>query len=218
MLIFSQTNPTMRTLAYTLPILLLLTACQDMEAPGGKGYADIPAFAPQGINVVVEIPAGTNRKIEYDKATRQFRPDQRGGKDRVIDFLPYPGNYGFIPSTHAPESQGGDGDPLDVLLLSVALPTGTVVAARPIGALQLLDEGQMDTKIIAVPADSSLQTMQPADFADFSIQYDGAKHILETWFLYYDGLGTNTYEGWADEAKAMELVRKWARPAEPSTE
>lgn len=204
----------MKTFIYTLPMLLLLSACQDADAPGRKDYADIPAFAPQGIHVVVEIPAGTNRKIEYDKATGQFRADQRGGQDRVIDFLPYPGNYGFVPSTNMPESQGGDGDPIDVLLLSEALPTGTVVAARLIGALQLLDEGQLDTKIIAVPADSSLHTLQPADFADFAIQYDGAKHILETWFLYYDGLGTNTYEGWIDEDEAMKLVRKWALPAE----
>lgn len=183
---------------------LLIYSCQPEAAPADpEAY---PARTPNGINVVVEIPAGTNIKIEYQKDSQRFKADQRDGKDRQIDFLPYPGNYGFIPSTQMDKAAGGDGDPVDVLLLCAALPTGTVVEARPIGALQLMDEGELDTKVIAIPTDATLQTITPEDFTDFSIHYDGARHIIETWFLYYDGLGTNTFEGWLDESKTLALI------------
>ncbi|MEQ8703541.1 MAG: inorganic diphosphatase [Phaeodactylibacter sp.] len=189
-------------------LLLLLSAClfscQTTETPADpKSY---PARTPAGINVVVEIPAGTNKKIEYQPSSGSFEVDKREGKPRQIDFLPYPGNYGFIPSTRMSKSEGGDGDAIDVLLLCEALPTGSVIEARPIGALQLLDEGELDTKVIAIPIDTNLQTLAPQDFTDFSIHYDGARHIIETWFLYYDGLGTNTFEGWLDESKTLALI------------
>lgn len=190
-----------------LPFLffaLFIYSCQPDGAP--RSPESYPARTPNGINVVVEIPAGTNEKIEYQKDNQRFEADQRNGKERHIDFLPYPGNYGFIPSTQMNKAAGGDGDPVDVLLICAALPTGTVVEARPIGALQLLDEGELDTKVIAIPTDATLQTISPEDFTDFSIRYDGARHIIETWFLYYDGLGTNTFEGWLDEDKTLALI------------
>ncbi|MDA9133798.1 inorganic diphosphatase, partial [Gammaproteobacteria bacterium] len=57
-------------------------------------------FSKNGfLQMVVEIPAGTNKKIEYDKNINEFFIDKIDGVDRVINFLPYPGNYGFIPST-----------------------------------------------------------------------------------------------------------------------
>ena len=89
-------------------------------------YSKLQAFSEQGnIQAVVEIPAGTNRKIEFDKEDHIFKTDQRNGKDRIINFLPYPGNYGFIPSTKSNVEKGGDGDALDVLILSERLETGT---------------------------------------------------------------------------------------------
>jgi inorganic pyrophosphatase len=66
-------------------------------------------------NAVVELGAGTNRKFEYNKITGKFEQDFQNGKPRVISYLPYPGNYGFIPSTLSDKSMGGDGDALDVL-------------------------------------------------------------------------------------------------------
>ena len=195
-------------------LLLALAACQQAESPLAKTEpAELilqPAQTERGINVVIEIPAGTNRKIEYDKDSRQFKTDQRDGQDRIIDFLPYPGNYGFIPSTLMGKAEGGDGDALDVLLLAETLPTGSLVEAIPIGALKLMDEGELDTKIIAIPVDTSLQIIRPSGYQDFSIRYDGAKHIIESWFLYYDGLGQNTFAGWMDEKEALEAVKRWS--------
>jgi inorganic pyrophosphatase len=197
----------MKTYWSFLFFAVLVYGCQPEGAPADP--ASYAARTPNGINVVVEIPAGTNLKTEYQKDSGSFEANQSNGKPRIIDFLPYPGNYGFIPSTLMDKAAGGDGDPVDVMLLCGALPTGTVVEARPIGALQLLDEGELDTKVIAVPTDATLQTITPADFTDFSIRYDGARHIIETWFLYYDGLGTNTFEGWLNEAQASMLIEQY---------
>ena len=102
-----------------------------MQAGGtSKDFQYLPTYTEQGINVVVEIPAGTNHKIEYDKENKEFVVDQKNGKDRIIDFLPYPGNYGFIPSTYMDPAIGGDGDALDVLVIGESVPTGTVIPVK----------------------------------------------------------------------------------------
>jgi inorganic pyrophosphatase len=194
---------------FLLAIALWLGACS--KRADIIDYDTIPATTANGINVVVEIPAGTNHKIEYNKEQKKFINDQKEGKDRIIKFLPYPGNYGYIPSTLMDKARGGDGDAVDVILLSESLPTGTVVEALPIAALELLDEGEADTKIVAIPIDSSLQIIPASDFITFSINYDGAKHIIENWFLYYDGLGTNKFKAWKDEKYAMKLIKSWSK-------
>ena len=169
----------------------------------------LPAFGEKGINVVIEIPAGTNQKIEVNKTTGAFEKDQLNGKDRVIDFLPYPGNYGFIPSTLMAESAGGDGDALDVLVISESLATGTVVEIIPIAALMMEDGGEIDTKIIGVPVDSTKRVIHATDFEDFLINYNMAQNIIQDWFLNYKGLGKVQMKGWHDEQYALAEIRKW---------
>ncbi len=130
--------------------------------------------------------------------------------DRMVAFLPYPGNYGFIPGTLMDKQLGGDGDALDVLLISSALPVGEVTNVLPIGMLELRDEGEMDTKIIAVPADPSQRTIPAANFQDFLIEYDAAKRIIEEWFLHYKGYGKMELVGWQDEKSAVSHIQKWS--------
>ena len=169
----------------------------------------LPAFGEKGVNVVIEIPAGSNHKIEVNKSSGIFENDQINGKDRVINFLPYPGNYGFIPSTLMDESVGGDGDALDVLVISESLPTGTVLEVIPIAALMMIDGGEIDTKIIAVPVDSTKRVIQATDFEHFMIDYNMAQNIIQDWFLNYKGLGIVKMKGWFNEKYAMEEIRKW---------
>lgn len=117
-------------------------------------HLTIPSFTPEGVlQAVIEIPAGTNTKYEYNREELRFQPDMREGKARKVNFLPYPVNYGFIPSTRMEKERGGDGDPLDVLLLAEHVPTGSVVPVIPIGLLRLSDLGELDHKVLAIPAD-----------------------------------------------------------------
>lgn len=97
---------------------------------------------PEDFICVIEISKGSKRKYELDKETGFII------LDRILyTSTRYPTNYGFIPRTYA-----DDGDPLDVLLLcSEKLAPLTLVRARPIGVITMLDNGKNDEKIIAVP-------------------------------------------------------------------
>lgn len=170
----------------------------------------LPSFAPNGhLQAVIEIPAGTNTKYEYNKTLLQFQPDRRDGKVRRVDFMSYPVNYGFIPSTRMDKDRGGDGDPLDVLLLAEHVPTGSVVEVIPIGLLRLKDLGEEDHKVLAIPANPEFRIIKAATWAEFQRDYSAIRHIIELFFMYYDGLGTMTVLPWGDELAAMEEVKKW---------
>lgn len=193
-------------------LVVFFTACQSTDARKLDQPTNPYAIASQegdALNVIVEIPAGTNHKIEF-KPTAGFSNDTlMGGRERVINFLPYPGNYGFVPSTMMDRERGGDGDPLDVLVLCESVPTGTRLATTPIGALLLRDRGEIDTKIIAVPVDSSLRVFAVEDFLTFALEQDAAQSIIETWFLNYKGPKQTELIRWEDEAYAWREVRKW---------
>ena len=186
--------------------LLVLVSCQ-MEK--SVDPLSLPVFGEKGVNVVIEIPAGTNHKIEFNKSTGEFENDQLAGKDRVVNFLPYPGNYGFIPSTLMDESKGGDGDALDVLVISESLVTGTVIEIIPIATLMMIDGGEIDTKIIGVPVDSTKRVIDAVDFEAFLINYNMGQNIIQDWFLNYKGLGKVEMKGWFDEKHAMDEIKKW---------
>ncbi|MEL6159349.1 MAG: inorganic diphosphatase [Cyanobacteria bacterium J06627_32] len=105
----------------------------------------IPAQPKAGIvNVLIEIPAGSKNKYEFDKDLNAF------ALDRVLfSSVQYPYDYGFIPNTLA-----DDGDPLDGMVM-MDQPTfpGCVIAARPIGMMEMIDGGDRDEKILCVPAE-----------------------------------------------------------------
>lgn len=176
-----------------------------------QDYYHLPAFDEENrLQAVIEIPAGTNLKNEYRPERNRFLPDSLNGQLRYVDFLPYPANYGFIPSTKMSESEGGDGDALDVLVIAESLPLRTVLPVIPIATLRLSDDGELDTKIIAVPADPSRQVIQATNYQDFAIRYDAARQIIEQWFLSYKGVGRTKLLGWNDEKYALREIRRWA--------
>jgi inorganic pyrophosphatase len=190
-------------------LLAALLAC----SPADRELAyDLPAFTPEGyLNMVVEIPAGSSLKIEYDPRQRRFLPDTLDGQPRKIAFLPYPGNYGFIPSTYMDPARGGDGDALDVLMLGPARPSGTVIEVIPVGTLLLRDGGEEDTKIIAVAREEGLNPMGMDEFRDLLTEFDPARRIVEEWFEHYKGFQQVELVGWEDEAYALREVKKWAK-------
>lgn len=188
-------------------LLFGLSAC--LKTNNANKLYKAPAMTEAGFNMVVEIPAGSSHKYEFNPATMVFEIDQIDGKDRIIDFLPYPGNYGFIPSTLMEEERGGDGDALDVLLISEAIEQGSLVEFLPIAALLLNDGGEIDTKIIGIPIDPDKQVIKVKNFQEFLIKYDAAKKIVEDWFLNYKGFGKTEFLGWKDDTYAREEIKKW---------
>jgi inorganic pyrophosphatase len=104
--------------------------------------------APEAFNVIIEIPMNADPiKYEVDKETGAIFVDRFMGT-----AMHYPTNYGYVPKTIA-----GDGDPVDVLVITpFPLIPGVVVPCRPIGILKMEDEGGVDGKVLAVPIDKIL--------------------------------------------------------------
>ena len=100
-----------------------------------------PDTAAECFNVVIEIPKGSKVKYELDKPSGMLRVDRI-----LYSSVIYPANYGFLPRSYCP-----DGDPLDVLVLgNEPVNPLSIMQARAIGVMQMLDEGAADDKIIAV--------------------------------------------------------------------
>jgi inorganic pyrophosphatase len=174
-------------------------------------YMEIKTFSKDDfLQMVVEIPAGTNKKIEYDKNLNGFFVDKINGINRVINFLPYPGNYGFIPSTKMDKKRGGDGDALDILLISESIDTGTVVDVIPIGLLVLQDSNEIDTKIIAIPVEKSLRIINAGNYSDLNKDYLILKDMLRLWFISYKGNDSIKFIKWGNEIDAKDEINKWA--------
>ncbi len=165
-------------------------------------YLELPVGprAPELVNAVIEIPLECKSKFEYDKELHVFRLDRN-----LYSPVHYPGDYGFIPST-----LGDDGDPLDVLVL-VDNPsfTGCVMEVRPIGALEMTDQGQGDEKILCVGSGNPRFN----DVANYSQIYPHILKEITHFFSIYKNLEKKRVEvhGWRDAAHARELVVKAQR-------
>lgn len=127
---------------------------------------------PDEIHCLVEIPKGGSNKYEYHKKWGVFV------LDRVLyGAVFYPTEYGFIPGTWAK----GDNDPLDVMVIcSASTFPGCLLRARPIGALDLIDSGEKDTKIIAVAIDDP----RSADIKSLKDLHHLKKEIKNFWENY----------------------------------
>ena len=164
----------------------------------------IPAQPKPGlINVLIEIPAGSKNKYEFDKDLNAF------ALDRVLyASVHYPFDYGFVPNTLA-----DDGDPLDGLVI-IDQPTfpGCVIAARPIGLLEMIDGGDRDEKILCVPDKDPRYTYVTS-------LKDVAPHRLEEieeFFRTYKNLEKKVTEilGWKDVDAVAPLVAKSIKAAQ----
>lgn len=185
-------------------VIFLFICCSDK-----LDYYKTPSFSGNGaVNAVIEIPAGTNIKYEYDPVSKEFVIDQQNGSDRSINFLSYPANYGFIPSTLSDASKGGDGDALDILVLAESRETGTIIEVQPVALLKLLDKGEQDYKIIAVPQNPEKRIVDVTTFNELEKNHPAILEIIELWFLNYNKKDVGVVEGWGDEREALNEIRQ----------
>ena len=209
----------MKCLVFLLTIVLLVSCSNNqvgVEGPNLKKsliqfpiYGKTPLKDANGnITAVIEIPAGTNHKYEYNYDSKAFECEIRDGKPRVVKFLPYLGNYGFIPGTLMDKERGGDGDALDVLVLGESVAQGKHFAIKPIATLKLLDRGEEDHKVIAVPVDSELNVLNINVFEDLR---DPVKSIIKTWFTSYKGIGKMQFQAWEGDSATMAEILKWEK-------
>jgi inorganic pyrophosphatase len=156
---------------------------------------------PHDINVVIEIPQGSQVKYEVDKESGAIVVDRF-----LFTPMAYPAAYGFIPGTLAE-----DGDPADVLVLTppVAIVPGSVIRCRPIGMLKMEDESGMDEKIIAVPHDKISPLYKTVHAIEDLPEITRAQ--IEHFFTRYKDLEPGKWvkvTGWADKTAAEAVILK----------
>lgn len=155
--------------------------------------------APWDVNVIVEVPAGTEPvKYEMDKESGALFVD------RIMHTsMRYPCNYGFIPHTLA-----DDGDPVDVLIANrTPIMPGAVVRCRPLGVLIMEDEAGMDEKLLMVPVDKLHPFYKGVESYEElpKIFLDQIAHFFE----HYKDLESGKWvkiKGWEGAEKAASLI------------
>lgn len=154
----------------------------------------------QYVDMIIEVPYRSNVKYEYDKNLNMMRCD------RILNTsMSYPGNYGYIPNTLS-----GDGDPLDILLVSdYQIYPGTVINAKIIGVLLTEDEKGTDEKIIAVPNNK----VDPV-YSEINNIWDLSKATLAKirhFFNHYKDIEKNKWvkvTGFKTNVEAIDIYKK----------
>jgi inorganic pyrophosphatase len=153
--------------------------------------------APEFVTGIIEIPKNCRAKYELDKDSGMLI------LDRVLySSINYPANYGFIPQTYC-----DDGDPLDILVLSqIEIVPMCLVEAKPIGVMRMMDEGEMDDKIIAVAAND----MSVAHMEDVSELPPHSIKELRSFFEDYKKLEKKSVvvEDFQGRDVALEVINK----------
>ncbi len=151
-------------------------------------YLDFPQSDPDGkeFYTAIEIPQGSFTKYEIDADTGHLVVDRYQSMPVV-----YPANYGSITS-----SLGGDNDPLDALVYTrEPVVPGAIIKVRPIGVLKMIDGGEVDDKIVAVPA------------SDIDPTYDKIKEVTDLPEIEQQRLQAffRVYKQLPDKRKVVEL-------------
>jgi inorganic pyrophosphatase len=165
-------------------------------------WHDIPRGdnTPEELNVIIEIPKNSPNKYEIDKETGLIALDRANYSSAA-----YPFDYGFVPQT-----LWDDNDALDVIVLTTyPLATGILVRVRPVGVMEMIDDGESDWKIIAVPIDDK-RWEGVNDLPDLNKHaLKEYKHFFETYkALKKDEPVSVEVPGFHDAAKARECVEK----------
>lgn len=149
------------------------------------------------VNTVVEIPEGSRLKVEWDRQRAAFMLDRVEPK-----IFAKPCNYGFIPQT-----LDEDGDELDTLIICPEpLTTGVWLEARIIGVLRFEDDGEVDDKVVVVPADN-----RDDDRINSLDDIPQLVKQLEYHFTHYKDLkkpGSTIVKGWGDVEEAKTIVKQ----------
>ncbi|MCD6310799.1 MAG: inorganic diphosphatase [Candidatus Eremiobacteraeota bacterium] len=153
--------------------------------------------APEIFNVVIEIPKGSKNKYELDKPSGLLKVDRV-----LFSSVHYPANYGFIPRTFC-----DDNDPLDVLVLGQEpVQPLTIVTAKAIGCMRMMDEGKIDDKIIAIHVNDP----EYADYSDISQLPEHKLKEIRRFFEDYKALEnkTTTVEYFQGRIDALNIIRE----------
>lgn len=198
------------TATSTTPLAAGLQQKDPLTLVGPKNFLDgyTAIVAERTVHAVVEVPSGYVDKWEVKNEDGLLHWDMKNDKPRRVKYLGYPCNYGMVPRTVLAKERGGDGDPLDVLVLGEAVPRGTVLEARVIGLFRMRDGGELDVKLVAVRAGTAFADIQ--NVSELKEKFPGVAEIIETWFGHYKGPGVVQTEGFGDVDEALGILKNAA--------
>ncbi|WP_303310470.1 inorganic diphosphatase [Hymenobacter sp. BT730] len=185
---------------------VLLAGLVGSASSCGTDYAQLPTFSAERklLQVVVEVPAGTNHLQYFDPATQEFRAVHRAGLEQAVEFLPCPGNQGFIPGTHPT----GSALPMQALVLAETQPQGTVLEVLPLALLTLDDNGILKNILIATPARPSQQILpNVASSQELITRYPSVREVVRQWFQHQGRTREIRIVSWKDEQAAEQAVK-----------
>jgi len=172
-----------------------MMACQDK-----KSFDDLQTYSRDGKpHFIVMNPAGSVEKFQYDNESNGFKVKTTDGINESVDFLPFPANFGFIPSTHA---DGEDkGELLYGFLIASQLSIQTMVDIKPLGAVSVMTGGNQMQFVFCIPDEKSLRI----DSEDVGEMHDDMKTLFEMWLT--NAYDVDSISGWHDSAYANELIK-----------
>ena len=165
---------------------------------------EIP-YKKDGYQALIEIPSGSTAKWEVNHKSGNLEWEFRDNKPREVKYLGYPANYGFIPQTILDKADGGDGDPLDILVLGSSVKRGTIQEVKILGAIKLLDSGEQDDKIIAINIDGVFKDID--NLGDMMVKFPGVVEIVRAWFEGYKGSKMH-FMGYMNNIDAKNIIEK----------
>ncbi|GAB5465412.1 MAG: hypothetical protein Kapaf2KO_08480 [Candidatus Kapaibacteriales bacterium] len=149
---------------------------------------------------IITIPAGTSELYEYDTNALTMRVKNVDGKDEIYPHLPFPVNYGFIPSTYSDLSSKNLDEPLELFILTASYSKTTLMEVLPIATMEFLDEGGKAKYIpVAVPYDKQFRTLDITSWEGFESEAT-AKEIIQIWASKWKESEGWTFQGWKDES------------------
>ncbi|MCA1729910.1 MAG: inorganic diphosphatase [Actinobacteria bacterium] len=157
--------------------------------------------APEVVNVVVEVPVGSRNKYEYEPDLGVIM------RDRVLPGnIRFPADYGFVPST-----ESADGEPLDAIVAAYdPVFPGCLIKARVIGALEMVEDGEQEYNIFALPSDDprfddikTLEDMPEQNLREIEQFFTAFKRL--------EGDEEAEIKGWCGPEETYEIIRKSTR-------
>jgi len=163
----------------------------------------------QTINIVVEISKNTSSKWQISKIDGSLEHEFFMGEPRIVNYSPYPVNYGIIPRTVIPINKGGDGDPLDVIVLGKEIEMGKVLKVKVIGVLKMTDFDEQDDKIIAVQLNDEFSKYN--EINELKKSNNNLLDEVILWFQNYKGENIIKVFGYESSIEAVNLIMMGSR-------
>jgi inorganic pyrophosphatase len=184
-----------------LPAVLLLYFVACTPPPHQRSAFVDEAAEEAGVQVIVEIPAGSVRAAWYNPQRQLIEADTQ-----EVAFLPFPGNLGFVPSTHMPHQEEAFA-PVRVMVLGERMEAGDDLSVLPFAAVVLRVDKKPAILVLGVPADPALRNLEIRDLSDLHIRYPGVKEGLEAWLRQWKGGAPAEVLDWKDGAYALRFIR-----------